>query len=181
MTASPAAPPRTLPRFAAPGFLLILWLLLLPGCGYTLGGDNSGVLARGPADELPTLKIKEVENPTLFPWLNHLVRSYLRDEVNARNMARWVDSGRTDYAVSIKMNHYTYRSWAYDAQDATMLYEADIILDATIYKGSTNETVWQSGPMSYSQSYETVTEKLAAQEILRTLIRQLVDRMRQEF
>jgi hypothetical protein len=156
--------------------------LPLAGCGYQLGADAPSLFNRnGTARELATLKIKEVENPTLFPWLNYTLRNHLRDEVNARNMAAWVDSGRADFEISIRVDHYNYRSWFHDEKDMPLLYEADITLEATLYKGGTNEVVWRSGLVTYRQTYETVNQTLAANEILQNLIRQLVDRMRQDF
>lgn len=183
MTSSPS--PHTSFRLCRSVFfpaLLLCTALLFAGCGYHLGADAPTVLNKNSTSkELPTLKIKEVENPTLFPWLNYMLRSYLRDEVGARYVAKWVDSGRADFEISIKVDHYTYRSWAIDNKDIPLLYDANILLNATVYRGSTNEVVWRSGPMTYAQTYEKVAEKAAAEDILQNLIRQLVDRMRQEF
>ncbi len=157
--------------------------LLLAGCGYHLGADSPTVLNKNGTftGSLPTLKIKEVDNPTLYPWLNYMLRGSLRDEVGARQVAKWVDSGRADYEISVKVDHYTYRSWTYDRDDVPLLYDANITLNATVYRGNTNEVVWRSGMMGYTQRYEKVAEKVAAADIVQNLIRQLVDRMRQEF
>lgn len=170
------------PCGAIPSTLLLCAALLLAGCGYHLGADAPSVFNKnGTSKELATLKIKEVENPTLFPWLNYMLRANLRDEVGARHVARWVDSGRADFEISVKVDHYTYRSWVIDNKDVPLLYDANIQLDATIYQGNTNTVVWRSGPLTYAQTFESVAEKDAAEDILRNLIRLLVDKMRQEF
>ena len=183
MTGSP--PPHSPFRVCAAALfpaLLLCSALLFAGCGYHLGADAPTVFNKnGTSKELATLKIKEVENPTLFPWLNYMLRSHLRDEVGARHVARWVDSGLADFEISIKVDHYTYRSWVIDNEDVPLLYEGNIMLNATVYRGNSSEIVWRSGPLYYSQIYEQVAEKAVAEDILQNLIRQLVDKMRQEF
>ena len=184
MTGSPATL-RLFRLFSAACFptLLLCVTLFCAGCGYHLGADSPTVLNKSgvPSKSLPTLKIKEVEHSTLHPWLSYMLRAILRDEVSARHVARFVDSGRADYEISVKIDHFTYRSWTYDKRETTLLYDASIKLNATVYRGSTNEVIWRSGPVAYTVRYETVAEKNAAEELLQNLIRQLVDRMRQEF
>ena len=154
----------------------------LGGCGYRLGADMPSVFNQnGTGTSLKTLKIKSVENPTMDPSLAYVVRSKLRDEVGARHLAAWVDSGRADYEISVIVQSYTYRSWIHDDEDISQLYSANMTLEGIVYQGNTNTVIWRSGTINYYQTYETVSQTSATDDLLRNLIRQLVDRMRQNF
>ena len=174
--------------------LVLFGFLALAGCGYGFGADGPSVLTtptKGPTStaavlpsitgDLPTLKFKSVENPTLLPWLSYVIRTEVRDELAARKLCRWVDSGKADYEVSIKVDRFTFRSWITNSDDATMLYSADMSMNAVFYRADSNEIVWQSGNISYNQSYDAVQERAAAGELTRELARRLASSMRQAF
>ena len=182
------------PLYLASRFLVLFGILALAGCGYGFGTDGPSVLTtptKGPTSsaaalpplsgDIPTLKFKNVENPTLFPWLSYVIRTEVHDEFAARKLCRWVDSGKADYEIAIKVDNYTYRSWLTDTDNATMLYTAAMTLNATFYRADSNEVVWQSGNITYSQSYESVQERIAASELSRELARRLASSMRQAF
>lgn len=158
-----------------------LLALSLAGCGYGLGADSPSVLTEPVPGTLPTLKVKSVENPTLYPWLSYVIRSELRDEVAARSLARWVDSGRADYEISLKVQSFTFRSWLTNREDQAVLYEASMIIEAIVYRGDTNAEIWRSGPIAYNQNYENVQERTAAGDLTRELVRRLLTSMRRAF
>lgn len=160
---------------------LFLGVLVLGGCGYGLGTDGPSVLDAPEGGGLPTIKFKSVETPTLHSWLPHIIRSELRDEIAGRDLARWVDSGRADYELAIKVNTFTFRSWVRDRDDDTMLFAASLSFQGTVYKGNSTEIVWQSGSIGYSQTYETVQERVAAGDLTRELARRFATAMRQAF
>ena len=73
----------------------LLVCLMLTGCGYVWRGQEgslseNSVLGNGSK----TLKIKSVEQTSLYPWLTYQVRSLVRDDIHARNLAKWVDDGQ---------------------------------------------------------------------------------------
>ena len=81
-------------RLAAGLLSGLLVCLMLTGCGYVWRGQEgslseNSVLGNGSK----TLKIKSVEQTSLYPWLTYQVRSLVRDDINARNLAKWVDDG----------------------------------------------------------------------------------------
>jgi hypothetical protein len=175
--------PRPSALSALSAALLFCLLCLGPGgCGYTLGSESPSVLTRhSGSTRVPTLKVKSVDNPTLYPWLPYSLRNELRNELAARNLAVWVDSGRADYEIDLKISSYTYRSSVYDYNDVTQLYSANITVVATVYEGGTNQVIWRSGGISYADSRERLEEKGAASYLIQNIVRQLADRMRQVF
>lgn len=153
----------------------------LTACGYGFGADAESVLVPVTEGVLPTLKIKSVDNPTLYPWITHTIRTEIRDEIAARRLARWVDTGKADYELAIKVDRFTFRSWLTDKDDVTTLYSASMVYEGILYKTDTNEEIWRSGQISYSQNYEQVQERAAASELTRELARRLASRMQQAF
>ena len=153
-------------------------LCLLSSCaGYTMGADSPSVFGNGDK----TLKVKDVDYPTLQPWLPYAIRSALRDEINARHMVQWVDSGAADYEIRIKVLSYTTREWMRDEIDRSVLYDASMVLEATVFDGSTNKEVWRSGQLYYSDRIEQANEQLAASDLVVQIVRQLADKMRNTF
>lgn len=173
--------PTELRRALSKTLLVCLAALALASCGYGFGADSASVLEPPSPGTLPTLKIKSVENPTLYPWLPHILRAEVRDEIAARDIAHWVDSGKADYEISIKVARFTNRSWLTDPNDITLLYNVDMALEAIVYRGDSNEEIWRSGQISYSQSYEQIQERVAGGEITRELARRLASAMQHAF
>ena len=174
---SPTKLTRALPRLL---FVCVL-AVSLAGCGYGFGTESASVLEPTAPGTLPTIKVKSVENPTLYPWLSYLVRSELRDELAARGIAQWVDSGRADYEISIKIESFQMRSWFTDSEDRTTLFSPTMTLTGIVHRGDSNAEVWRSSALSYTQSYETAQERVAAADLTRELVRRLITRMRSAF
>lgn len=153
----------------------------LSACGYGFGAGAETVLTPVTKGVTPTMKIKRVENPTLFPWITQVVRTEVRDELAARKIVRWVDTGKTDYELAIKIDSFTFRSWLTNRDDLTSLYSASMTFTGIVYRADTNEEIWRSGGIQYSQNYEQVQERVAAGELTRELARRLASRMQQVF
>ena len=165
-------------RTAAFLFLVFLCGVILDGCaGYRLASETPSVLGDGGK----TLKVKGVDYPTLQPWLPFAIRSRLRDEVNSRYLAKWVDSGSADYEIQINVISFTTRQWMRSELDTTVLYDSTMIIEAIIYEGSTNKEVWRSGKISYADRAEKADEKSMSGDLITQVMRMLADRMRNTF
>ncbi|WP_353118673.1 LPS assembly lipoprotein LptE [Nitratidesulfovibrio sp.] len=157
---------------------LLAALAVLSGCaGYNLTSEETGIFGDGSK----TLKIKSVDNPTMYPWLPYMLRSALRDEVAARSLAVWKDEGRADYEIKLRVHYFRLRGDVRDSDDRTQLYTASMAADATVYDGTTNAVLWESKLVTYYDSYDTYNEREAAERVGIELVRRLVDRMRQRF
>ena len=168
-------------RFSVRNFtcclLCVFFLMSATGCGYQLASSQPSVVGDGTR----TLKVKGVDSPTLHPWLPHEIRSKLRDEVGARYLAKWVDSGSADYEIQINVIRFSTREWVRTEHDTTQLYSTSLTLQAIIYEGSSNREVWRSGQISYSEYEDKSDEKAASGDIITQCIRKLADQMRNEF
>lgn len=160
---------------------LLMGAMVLPGCGYVWRGQKGSlseesVLGNGTK----TLKIKAVEQSTLYQWLPFTIRSQVRDDITARGLAKWVDSGPSDYTLTVRVNSFQIRSSGrYETQ--TLLFDATMNIEFIVYNGSTNTISWQSGPIYYSDKFENNNEEEAIREIVTMAIRRGVDMMQQRF
>jgi hypothetical protein len=127
------------------------------------------------------MKMKGVEHPTLYPWMGQIVRSSLRDELGARKVAVWVDDGPSDYSIQVNVLSFTIRSRLETSQDVTVLYTGNIRMQAIVYRGSDNSEVWRSAIESYSDTYESYSDRAAAEQLSLQAIRHLVAQMRRSF
>lgn len=167
-------------RPALPVIVLLLLLVgtLLEGCaGYRLASETPSVLGDGKK----TLKVKGVDYPTLHPWMPFAIRSRLRDEINARYLAQWVDSGSADYEIQINVISFTTRQWIRSELDTSLLYDSTMTIEAILYEGSTNKEVWRSGKIMYSERTEETDDKVMAGDLITQVMRMLADRMRNTF
>lgn len=157
---------------------MLLWpaLACLSGCGYGLATDMPTVLGSGKS----TLRLSGVEQPTLYPWVGYTVRSAMRDEINARNLARWVDGGKADYNMHIKVNSFTMRSAVSSSSDETLLYSGTVSVTVTVHDGTDNRELWRSS-VTYSDQFENESEESAARRLFVQAVRRVADNMRNTF
>lgn len=168
-------------RFAATLLCVLLVCLTLTGCGYIWRGQEGSlsedsVLGTGSK----TLKIKSVEQSTLYPWLSYRVRSLVRDDINARNLARWVDDGPSDFTLTVRVASFKIRSYG-QYRSVNELFTATINMEFLVYDGKTNTEVWRSGPIIYQENYENADEESAIKSILELAIRRGMDKLQQRF
>lgn len=176
------APHSERKRTTATGLLCALLACpMLAGCGYVWRGQEgslseSSVLGAGNK----TLKIKSVDQSTLYPWLTYQIRSLVRDDINARNLAKWVDDGPADYTLTVRVPSFQIRSYG-QYRSATELYTATINMEFIVYDGKTNTEVWRSGSIYYSENYENSNEESAIRSILELAVRRCMDALQQRF
>lgn len=158
--------------------LLVCQGFALAGCaGYQLATESSSVLGDGSK----TLKVKGVDYPTMHPWLPYAIRSRLRDEIGARYLAKWVDSGSADYEIQINVLSFTSRRWIRSEVDTSQLFDSTMTIEAILYEGSTNKEIWRSGKIAYSERMENVDDKALAGDLITQVVRMLADKMRNTF
>lgn len=160
---------------------LVCLALLVSGCGYKLRGQEDSTATHSVlGDGNSTLKFLDVEQPTVQTNLTYAVRSQLRDEINARHLAVWKDSGVADYGLSVRIDYFHIAAYG-QSRSQNLLYTASITIEFILSDGRTNTTSWRSGLISYSEQYSNVDEESAIREILQSAIRRGVDRLQQRF
>ena len=179
--ATSARPVESVVRLLPVLLLSLLLVTLAAGCGYTWRGQQDSHAEQSLlGDGSKTLKIKSIEQTTLFAWLPYQVRSQLRDDITQRGLAKWVDSGAADFTITVKINSFQIRSYG-QYKDHNLLFTGTINAEFLLYNGNTNTLAWRSGPMYYSENYETANEEEAVREVVKMIVRRGVDRLQQKF
>ena len=132
-------------------------------------------------DGSQTIKIERVEQVTMYPWVPYYLHSIVRDEVNLRRLAKWVDDGPADYLLTITMPSFNVRSSVSNRQDVTLLSSSTVTLELVVRSGRNGSVVWRSGAVSYSDTFETVDEASAIRNGLEEALDRALDRMQQKF
>ena len=168
-------------RSLADMLLSLCLCIALVGCGYTWRGQEgslseNSVLGTGTS----TLKLRAVEQPTLYTWLPYEVRTKVRNSITERGLARWVDEGPADYTLTIKINSFRVRSYGeYHSQN--LLYEGVVNMEFIVADGKTNTETWRSGPVYYSDTFQNLNEESAIREVVDNALRRCLDRLQQRF
>ena len=164
------------------GMCLVLSLHLF-GCGYQMDGFSSSSSRASSVlgDGSSTMKIEQVEQVTMYPWVQYYLRGLVRDEVNLRRLARWVDDGSADYCLTINMPSFLVRSSVSNRVDNTLLSTATVALELIVRSGRTGAVVWRSGIITYYDKFETVDESEAVREGLKEALNRALDLMQQKF
>lgn len=170
----------TLPRFSSISRIITICCLLatvtLTGCGYTLTNNQPSVLGTGSS----TVRIREVKNSTIYPWINQVVRSSMYDEITKRNIAIMTASESSDYSMVIDITAFTINSRISGTKDETLEYTISLTFNTIVYDDQ-NQEVWTSGSTGLSRSYPTSDARFAGTQISRLIIERMVDKMRNEF
>ena len=168
-------------RIARPLLLAAIISMPLTGCGYQWqggeGASTSSVLGAGGS----TVKIVEVEQSSLYPWVPYYLRTLMRDEITLRRLAQWRDEGEADYTMEIRMPSFSVSSYVSNTQDITLLNAATVYLEVIIHEGGSDAVAWRSGLIGYSENFENQREHTAIRELLRVVFRRAVDRMQLKF
>lgn len=155
----------------------LLATLTLTGCGYKFTNDHPSIFGDGTA----TMRIKEVDNTTVFPWINQTLRSQLYDEITDRNIAIMTASESADYEMVIKISKFTITSRVLGTKRETLEYTVELEFEATVYGGEETEVVWGSGKTSISRAYPTSDARFAGTQITKLLVESIADKMRDTF
>lgn len=154
---------------------------LLSACGYTWRGQEGSRATHSVlGDGNGTVKFVEVDHPTIYTNLPYILRSTMRDEITARGLAAWVDSGQTDYGLSVKVDSFKISAYG-QSRDENLMFTAEIEIEFIVTDGRTNTQTWSSGRIAYSEYYTNVNEENAVREAAVNAIRRGVDRMQQRF
>ncbi|MEZ6853382.1 LPS assembly lipoprotein LptE [Halodesulfovibrio aestuarii] len=170
----------TLPTLSSASRILAVLCLLaslsLTGCGYSLTNNQPSILGNGSS----TMRIREVKNATIYPWINQIVRSSMYDEITNRNIAIMTGSESADYSMVIDIEKFTISSRVLGTKDETLEYTVYLVFNATVYDNK-NEQVWSSGSTGRSRSYPVSDARLAGTQIANLLVQKMVDNMRNRF
>ncbi len=165
--------------FFTKSLLFVLLLSTLSACGYSIRGQEGVIPSSIIGEPTKTIKIQGVEQPTLHPWLPYFVRSVLRDEITERNIATWADSEETDFELFVNITDFQIRSYGSYAYSSLLTAKAS--LELTLFDGTSNEIVWKSGSIKYSETYESGNEEVALRELVVLLVQRAIDRLQQRF
>ncbi len=158
--------------------LLLCLAASLAACGYGFVGSAPSALP----EDVRSLAMDTVKNPTLDPDLPALVISRFRDEMTQRVKTRWTDRSEARGLVSLTIQRYYLTTELSDKTDRTLKYNANITLSATVRSKLDDRVIWQSDLVTYKETYlQADSEEDARTRAVEFAVRRLVDRLEQAY
>ncbi|MEW6324800.1 MAG: LPS assembly lipoprotein LptE [Nitrospirota bacterium] len=139
---------------------LILFLLMLAGCGYTLGERPSP--AAGGA---PTLAVELFENATAEPLLGELLSRRLKSQlaaagpwriVNPDDQPTWLLRGRVTGLRTTPM--------AFDADSRATEYRTELRVSLTLTRTADGATPWSASEVTGAADYYASRDAIATRQ-----------------
>lgn len=158
--------------------LAVAAISALLGCGYSFQSESGPIVLPEGAR---SLAIDKVENPSMEAWLEFSIRSKLRDEITRRGQATWADSSKADALLSVTIKSFVLTSDVKSSKDQTLKYSANLKMQATITDRLSGRTLWRSGMIEENQPYFLNEQAQAEDMVVELAVRQLVDRMSQNY
>lgn len=173
MNAASPIPRRTSRRLAAL-LLVLIAASLLWGCG------RYGFTAKEGQSALPedvrTIYVRSVENPTMHTWLPARLVSNFRDEITQRHMLEWSTRDAADALVDLEIVRFAISSSLLTKEETTLQYSASVTLNARIYGRADNDLLWQRSS-SWSETFLAANDQVARERALDLAVQRLVDQL----
>jgi len=162
--------------------LLLLLALCLTGCGYGFSPQGPSVLQQEQQKGKGSLALGTVKNPTLEVWIEPTLRNDLRDEITSRESVTWAQPDTADMVMDLEVVRYIIDAAIQDAQERTLRYKVELVLEATLKNAADGVVIWRSGPVKRIEYFLNDTDRSAAErEVVHQAVLVLVDRMGHSF
>lgn len=157
--------------------LLLSVIFAVSACGY----HNSATEPNRLGDKFKEVAIAKVENPTLERWLEPKIRSLLHDEITRRGQLVWVDKSKAEALFNIRIISLSSGSSILGESDETLKYDKTLKVQMRVIDAADGHMIWNSGPVSVTESYFTGEETETEELVVTLLVRRLVDKMNQAY
>jgi len=157
--------------------MAVVLTLALTACGYRQASDKSAPFVL--PEKARALFITKVENPTMDPDVESILRAEIRDEFTRRGHVTWVDRDKATAYLKIKVNQFTTSTSLTDENDDTVKSSAYIDVDAWITDKDSGKELWH-GTASHSESF-TSDQEAAEADVLEMVARKLTNRLAQDY
>ena len=139
-------------------YAILLWVFLLPGCGYHFIGQENEVLSG-----IHYIAIPYLANKTYEGGLERYVTEALVDEFVKSRTYSIVAEKDADAVLRGTIEEFRETAIAFDRDDYALEYRASLRLDATLERKDTGEILWRTKELLHFEDYRVAPE-IAATE-----------------
>ena len=154
--------------------LVILALSFLGGCGYRAMSTSPIVMP----DNIDSLYISRVKNPTIDPYLTSRVKTIVMDEFSKRALGlRWTSKASAKGYLVVDIKDYSKETEIENTKEQTVKSNVCITLRFSLYKNLTNNLIWDSRDV---RSCESIDENIGQDQLGRIqdkIIRDIVEKV----
>lgn len=153
--------------------VLILAGFMFAACGYHSPSSAPSVIP----DDIKTLAVVGVDNPTLDPNLGQDARSRFHDEILRRGRFTFAERDKADALVRLIIPRQTTASRVEDSSGETVKLEFRVWLRAQVTRRVTGEQITDTGDVTAFQTFFGSSDDEARDQALDLTVRRLVDRL----
>ncbi len=162
-------------------FWLLLAIFSLSSCGYHFTSSVPLVLP----EDIHTLSLTQVINPSTETWLGPYLRSELRDEFTRRGQMEWVDRNKAEGIMEIEIKTWSSSTKLENADDQTVKSEVRLRFKGRIFRRKDHKLLWESRTIAIHEPYtgdENGPQGLEAERrVIELGMERLADQLSQNF
>ncbi len=157
-----------------------IFLMFLHGCGYAI--YNPQAESQTELLDGGSIRIGTITQTTIYPWLPYYLATTIRSEILLRNIATWSSSEKgADYYIDIDVTDFQVSSFDDNFTTGDEISSATVDLAISIYNNRTEELVWSSGTVSYTENFEAPRATDSIEQVLIEGIQIALDKMNTRF
>ncbi len=150
--------------------------LVLSACGYNFSATAPIVLPQ----EMNTLHLGDVTDPTTEAWLESTFRSHIRDEFTRRGDVSWKSAQRADGQLRVEIFSFSSAGKLETAEEVTVRSEITMRFRGRIFDLPDQSLVWESQDIGVSVTYSEDRQH-AEQRAVRRAAEKLADQLSRQF
>jgi outer membrane lipopolysaccharide assembly protein LptE/RlpB len=159
--------------------ILVIWIALLPSCGYQLVGKETHVPPGLTSVAIPTFINQTFEPGIEIPLTQGFLREFIQDK-----RIKVLDQGDADSTLEGVIKHFYMASASYDRSGFVLEYQTTVIIDLILRK-NTGEVIWKESDLSETRWYRASSNVLFNEASKTSAIQQIgtlmAERVRNRF
>lgn len=160
--------------------LALAGLVLTAGCGYHLSARMPYALPQ----DISTVFLARVNNPSTNSWLEPKLRTEFRDELTKRGGIQWVAGHEAEGKLELDIQSFQSGTKLEDSQEKNVRSEMVLTLEAKLFSSRDDSLLARTGSIVVSESFDpqSPADENAAQDRVVELASELaVERLNQVF
>jgi outer membrane lipopolysaccharide assembly protein LptE/RlpB len=161
-------------------FLALITLFYLTACGYKPAGRSTISMP----ENLRTLYLEKVTNPSTLPWIEPRLRTALREELTQRGQVKWVSQENAQGLMQVEILSFSVSSKVKGSKGETLRSQVTLELAAKIFRQKDHTLLWSADAFSVQESFETQNESeelSAGQRAIDLAVQRLANKLNQGF
>lgn len=138
----------------------LLIICCLAACGYKPAGRSTINMP----ENVRSLYLQKITNPSTLPWIEPRLRTALREELTQRGQVLWVKQHEAQGLMQVEILSFSTSSKVKGSKQETLRSEITLKLTARIFNPEDHTLIWSANTLSVRESFaaQNESDKLSA-------------------